>query len=897
MVDLRRERVHRDGTDTPLTTLEAELLRHMSERPSQPISTEALLMEVWGYRSQVRSRAAANTVSRLRNKIELDPANPRHLITVYGEGYRFEPLAPEELAAASALVVPAVAPVLTETPPKKTNLTHRRTRFVGREAELDRLEAAVARGGIITLLGTGGVGKTRLAQELGLRCVDRFEGGVWFVELAAARAEDDIHLAVAQVLGVHLPEGGQTQGSRDYLARVLAQRAPCMLILDNAEQLAAILAEVVEAWSGQAPDAVVVLTSRTRIGVEGESVLELAGLEDPHAQTLLTDRLTALGLDISETHGASISAISQLLEGIPLALELACARARTLGLAQIVERLEAPMSALGRRTTDDRHGSMWAAVQWSWDLLAPVEQLGLAQLSMFQGTFDLEMAEAILDFENDDRDPPVDQAGVLHALVDSSTVERIRDTQPPHFRILLPIREFATDKLVGRTRSETWERYTSFFLGRARVSRTRHGETGPSHLRLVESGLDELLHIAEDARDPIVQAEAIWHLRPKLLEAGLGPRLSQLLSGIDLGTLDGELRPAMAISQARSLLSRARFAEAHLLLNEIRGSAGVHESWRLETLAWALLMGGDADAAAQAADEALASLEAPVGPIASRILGHRGVIAHQQGDLDKAHSLIQQALAALRGADHSEAARCHLRLGNLEQDLGRYQDSKASLSRSIEISQRRGMPTINHIARCALAAVAVETDGLDAALEQRAANLDVGRTLSQPLAICQLTAVLAVQAVGEDRVETARSLLTECRGMLASGLPPRLAGFVQVGEAMVLHLEGRLAEAETGYRAGLEALRTIDDNVRQQLMPFGAVALAQAGKLEDAREWLAEIERVDGKGTPSGEVAQAWIDGQPCSEVGKVTTEVRTLRRLIAVAPLPSSAATSSRPA
>ncbi len=885
-VDLRTERVLRDETETPLTTLEAELLRFMSERPGESISTDDLLMEVWGYRSGVQSRAVANTMSRLRTKIEREPKTPRHLITVFGEGYRFEPLMQEE-ASTKAEPPPLAAPVVSAAPRPRTNIPHRRTRFVGREEESETLGAAVTRGGVLTILGSGGVGKTRLAQEIGLKCADQLKGGAWFVDLCAARLEDDIHLAVANALSVHLPESGKTLESRTYLARLLAQRGPCLLILDNGEQIATVLGEVVDVWSSQAPEAALLVTSRKRLAVEGEQVLELSGLDHAHAQDLLHDRLEALGIHAGDQPQVSLEAISRMLEGIPLALELACARARTLGLPQIVERLSDPLRILKDGKQGDRHGSMWATVEWSWDLLEPVEQLTLAQLSFFQGGFDLEMVEAVVELERTEKAEIMEEE-VLQALLDSSTVERIRNTQPPRFRVLLPIREFAKDKLVGRTRAQTWARYAEFFLGRARVALARHGTTHPANLRVLEHILDDLLQVAENARKAETRAEATWLLRPILLEAGQGQRLMQMLAGIDLEDLEGDLYGAITLSKARSLLSQTRFEEAFTLLNQAQKTAGIHTSWLLETMAWAHVMAGDLAAASQAAADALSMLEPPVGPIASRILGHQAVIAQRHGELDQAHALLLTSLEALGGIDHPEATRCHFRLGNIEAALGRFEASELSYRRSIEIGERTGQQVLSHISRCGLAKVCIETHGFETACKQRIPLLEEGRTLGHILSGCQLTAVLALRGVGEGQLSAARSLISECREMFSKGPPPRVEVFLRVVEAMALHWEGRLEEAVVGYRAGLDELRLHDENMRREFIPFEIVALAQAGKSEEANTSLQEMLRVDDSPSVHTQIVRAWLQGDPLPEATPSTGDERTLRSLIAMFPTPS---------
>jgi tetratricopeptide (TPR) repeat protein len=525
---------------------------------------------------------------------------------------------------------------------------------------------------------------------------------------------------------------------------------------------------------------------------------------------------------------------------------------------------------------------MWAAVRWSWDLLTPVGQRGLAQLSVFRGGFDLESAVAVLELAIAEDGKPVDAVAVLEFLVDNSTVEAVRDGGAPRFKLLLPIREFANQQLSGRERSGVWARYTAFFLDRARAARARHGERDPENLRFLDADLAELLQIADEARDPSCRAEAIWFLRPGLLQWGQRQRLARMLDTIDLDALEGDLQPAMAICLARSLVVRVRFAEAVALLERFRESAGAHVVWLHTSLAFAHLRGGDLDAAERNGTEAFALLEAPVGPEAAAILGKLGVIARRRNELDLAHVRMEEALGALRGRDHIETARCHLRLGYLEHALGRYARSHTSFSRSIEIADRLDERDMVHLASCARALLTYETDGLDAALPTCASLVENGRRMGLPAAGASLCLALAIRAVGEDRIATAQQLVGECRGLFPADIPPRVAAHLTVTEAIAMHWEGRLTEAVAGYRAGLDALSAVDEYSRQQMLPYGIVALVQAGDLAQGRAWLEDIEPPHESAAQCLAIVRAFVEGEKLPESSEVAFGERVLRRLIA---------------
>ncbi len=387
-VDLRRDRVLHDGAEVVLTTLEADLLRYVAVRPSQPLSVDELLIEVWGYRSGVRSRAVANTVSRLRSKIEADPANPRHLITIFGRGYRFEPLT-------------EAVERLTEDPPdpvpvQSSNVVRPRTRFLGRDQALKTLISVTETGGITTLLGAGGMGKTRLATELALALPDRWAGGRWQVDLSKLAPGSEVVHAVARVLAVELPEHAEADEALLRVGRALGSRGPTLLIMDNAEHVLDGVQHALEAWAQQTPEICWLITSRVRTEIEGERVVDLSGLPSTEAVALLRDRMNALGVDTQENARPHLDAIASVLEGRPLSLELAAARSRLLVPAELSERLQTSLTLLKDSARDPRHASLWAVLQWSWGLLEPTEQVALAQASLFAGPFSIEAAEAVI---------------------------------------------------------------------------------------------------------------------------------------------------------------------------------------------------------------------------------------------------------------------------------------------------------------------------------------------------------------------------------------------------------------------------------------------------------------------------------------------------------------------
>ena len=235
-------------------------------------------------------------------------------------------------------------------PPLKrgaTNLRPSRTRFIGRGAELDACCARLEGGArILTILGPGGCGKTRLSRSVAARQMDAHAGGAWFVELAEALSLGDIVAAVAAVLSVPLAMGSPHEHVRQ-LGRALAARDPLILVLDNVEQVIDAAAEAVGYWIETAPGLRIVATSRQRLHVGGEAFVELGPLCDADALALFIDRAEEAAPGFARTD-ERILAITRCVDSIPLAIELAAARVSLLPLPALLKRLKESPCATSR---------------------------------------------------------------------------------------------------------------------------------------------------------------------------------------------------------------------------------------------------------------------------------------------------------------------------------------------------------------------------------------------------------------------------------------------------------------------------------------------------------------------------------------------------------------------
>ena len=367
VADLERRKVLREGETIVLTEKECALLRYLAAR-DEPVDQDELLREVWQYNPSVQSRTVRVTVGRLRKKIEEDPSDPRHLVTVYGSGY--------QLKLRRNRRAPSTVPAEVD-------------RFVGRTSALDAVERQIAEGRrLLTITGAGGMGKTRLAQRFALT---RSHQPTWFCELASARATTDVIAGVAKAL--HLELAGKIPAA-EQVGRALGGRGQALLVLDNLEQVIEAAADTISGWLRAAPRLTVLATSREPLRLRGEAVFQLPPLTLDDACELFRDRATARVPDLPEE---DIADIVEQVDRIPLAIELAASQLGPISLHELRAVLAEHMTTLATdvRDVDPRHATLRAAIAWSWDRLDPAERDVLARCSVFRGGWTAAAAAAV----------------------------------------------------------------------------------------------------------------------------------------------------------------------------------------------------------------------------------------------------------------------------------------------------------------------------------------------------------------------------------------------------------------------------------------------------------------------------------------------------------------------
>jgi len=379
-----------DQNITALTPTEVKLLQCLAEHKGESVCDADLLHEVWEFSAHTNTRTLSTTVYRLRRKLEPSPTEPRYLRRTF-DGYA--------LLIDREVVDPWVSEGLREPP----------TAFFGRQEELEALVQLDDR--FVSLVGPGGVGKTRLAARVGSILAARLPGGVVVVPLAGLD-ESAIRPTFESALGV-------MDGSMDAVERVLRERGRCLLLVDDCERMVEAVSEFVTWLADRAPEARFLFTSRVRLGLPGERLFGVPPLQPDAAVALLADRADRLSPGWGEAHPLAVRSIVASLDGLPLAIELAASRARILTADDLNARLDTRFQLLRATGDDGRHADLGSVIEDSWEILAPPSRAALSALAVCVGSFDTDIAEAVMA----DDSPGSWTLDVLQDLVDHSLVQ------------------------------------------------------------------------------------------------------------------------------------------------------------------------------------------------------------------------------------------------------------------------------------------------------------------------------------------------------------------------------------------------------------------------------------------------------------------------------------------
>jgi predicted ATPase len=568
--------------------------------------------------------------------------------------------------------LPSAFPPLHSLDAYPTNLPAQSTAFIGRHEEMAEVEKALGEARMVTLTGVGGVGKTRLALQTAAEVLPQYGDGAWVVDLAGVADADGIEEAAAAALGI-APQPGRSV--RDSVLTFLSNKR-LLVVLDNCEHLLDEVAQLVGEVLRRAPQVSVLATSREALRVDGEHVVGVPSLAVPEeavgldllagsdAVRLFVERARAAraGFGLTSENAAAVVHLCRRLDGIPLAIELASARVRSMAPTEIAARLDQRFRLLtgGSRTAANRHQTLRRAIDWSYDLLAEDERTVLGRLSVCVGGFDLLAAEAIgAGGAIDARD--VDD--VLGRLVDKSLVGATDLGDTTRYRMLETVREYALERLEA-----------TGDMPAVRTNHARHYAAFATDAGAGLKGAEErhwLLRVEEELDN--LRAAVTWSLEGDDADAALAIIRALGLQGL-------RIEPSVSSWAATAVASPG---------------ASLHPEFpvALALFGWWRLNEGRMDEAATLLDDAIAALDQRKvpPPVACRVLcpaaGGHSILGRDPGP--RARRWLEEARAA---RDPYEAALA-LNICSVGQLMDGDPAAATTAEESLAEARRSGSPT------------------------------------------------------------------------------------------------------------------------------------------------------------------------------------------------------------
>jgi predicted ATPase/class 3 adenylate cyclase len=641
------------------------------------------------------------------------------------------------------------------------NLPAQLSSFVGRDVEGADIAELLREHRLVTLTGVGGVGKTRLALQVAGDVLTRFPDGAWLVELAKVRDPAAVPEAVAAALGA--PTRPEVP-ALDTLIRFLRTKR-LLLVLDNCEHLLGAAADVVRSLEQACPDLVVLTTSREGLGIRGERLFAVPSLNEGESQQLFVSRAEAVKHDfvLSDTNLSAVQEVCRRLDGVPLAIELAAARVSALSPSQIGARLDRSFALLsgGGRGAVERHATLRAAIDWSYDLLEADERLTLARLSVFNGGCTLDAAESVCAGDGIETDRTID---LVSSLVTQSLV-MVDSTDPdePWYRLLETIRQYAEEQLDPQDQLATRTRHARYYA--AWLPNAQQELQGP----LQELWLARCEREAENVRAAITWA--LEHRDEQVAFGLLEPSTLPPLAFLPIGNF---VRPA-----------------AEATLEWVRTTSPQRLAWALAFAGFAAAARGDLKRARELLDEAEPFDDHMDDRFTIRLLVVANILALTSGDAIDATRTLTEIASLARRMDWRYALAFTLAgLAARHATSGDFDTARAHATEALEIANNTGTASLITMARSALtyALSGPDPDAARSELRVLAAEARTDRWFDEP--------ALGIMIVcGSQLGEREATLLAALRIVDATPSNRSLLAAMLEGTASVLDAEAPEAAA------------------------------------------------------------------------------------------------------
>jgi non-specific serine/threonine protein kinase len=823
-IDLAQRELRIHGASVPVGGRAFDLLATLVEGANELVTRDQLTKHVWPG-AIVKDGTIEFHISAIRKALG---AHRGIIKTVSGRGYRLIGTWTRQPADQPK------SPLASPSAGGSTNLPASTIDLVGRDASLEYLQQACSAYRLVTLTGTGGIGKTALGIELARSLLPAFDGNVWLVELASLADPTLVPLAVAEAIGLPTGRGAK---SADGVARDIGGRR-LLLVLDNCEHLIDAATNLAESILRLSSRAVILATSRETLRTNGEHVYRVPPLDVPQhesgqAAEILGNSAVQLFLERAEASDMAglrdernlrlIAGICRHLDGMPLAIEFAAARAASLGLSRVAGGLQDRFALLttGRRTALPRHQTLRAVLDWSYALLPDAERLLLHRLAIFSGGFSFDAACAVMRGH-----PPAEVADGIASLVEKSVVNIEQAVSGERWRLLETVRSYAMDRLTSAgDHPPTARRHAKYFRD---FFATFDPNASP------ESASYDLAPYTREVDN--LRAALIWAFSPAG-DARLGGRLAAAAANFWL-----------AMSQLDECSNWTAKA-----LAELNGTADdEHEMVLRNGLGQSLMFTEGMTAATHTnLTRALALAEA-LGNVEHQKRAVHGLwqISLRSVELRKALQLSRR-YAEFAGSDADQAATrtANLMVGMSLTYLAEYVEATSLLERAIvdyPVAQRQremaslGLDALSsafgHLSTCVFARGLI-----DAGIRAAERSIEEARQIGQPVALCLAMtrpAGLLFPEVGAfDTAERHIAAILEQADLHALGTFRALAA---CANGRLLFMRGDPVSGAAALRSGLAQMEATGYRSLQTIFRgYFAEALTAAG---NADEGLAEAE-------------------------------------------------------